>query len=195
MSLPDRHPDYPDHRVAPLRDHAAAARQETVARLEQALADLAAQPTPIPPTAQAIYAISGLHYQVIRRNPDAYRLFQQASPGLAKQRARKAHRRRRLTTGDGPRRPDPWTNETRSQLAVRVREANQRIAELDARLADAGRRYQEQEAAYKTLALDRVALDLRLAELEAHLVRYETVFAPVRAARVQDERENSRPGL
>ncbi len=190
MAGPTHNPDYPAERVAPLRAYAAAAKQATVARLEEALHTLKGRG--IPPTAEAIFMVSGLRYQVIRRNDIALRIWQAASPGLASKReqARARRGRRKSTSSVGmalARPPDPFAGQTRAQLVALARRQQERIGMLEARVAAAEERARANAARHETLALERVRVDLRIARLEADVARYEVVFGSVRRDRMQEE--------
>jgi hypothetical protein len=144
--------------LAGLRASVAARKQETVERLCAAIASLKEKKQDI--TAQTIYAESGLHYSSYVRNEEAIVLFRANSTYLTEQKQRT--KRRRKTPGDTPLQPsprDPLSNYKKPQLVTRLREAQQRIQDLERQLA--------------TLADACLQRNARVVELEAKLTELE----------------------
>ena len=168
---------YSEEQIAGLRASTSARKQETVERLYTAIEALKNKKQAI--TAQSIYAECGLHYSTYVRNKDAIALFRANSTHLLQNKKRK----RKQTTGDdalsSPPSRDPYLSYTKLQLVSRLREAQQRMLDLE-----------QQQAQLVDACLQRearmVELETRLAELEP----YRNFVEQVRQ-RIQQEEHGS----
>lgn len=168
---------YSDEQLAGLHASTTARKQETIERLRAAIASLKEKKQDI--TAQSVYAECGLHYSSYLRNEEAIALFRANSTHLIKQKERT--KRKRTTSGDAssqlsPR--DALLNYKKPQLVMRLREAQQRIQDLERQLA--------------TLADACLQRDARVVELEAKLAElepYRTFVEQVRSRVRQEEHE------
>ncbi len=113
-------------------------------------------------TAQSIYAECGLHYSSYVRNEAAIAIFRAHSTHLTQK--KKQTKRKRKAGADAllsPALRDPYLNYKKPQLVVRLREAQQRMLDLEqqqAKLVDA---YLQRETRV-------VELEAKLAELEPY---------------------------
>src|SRR6266516_193166 len=112
---PPRTEPYTEQQLAGLREHANAQKQQTLSRLEAAIASLATQHKPI--SARTIYEECGLEYASIRRNPEALLLYQQHSTFLKRER-----KRTRTLCPDTVSPRDPLLAYQKTHLAAQVRE-------------------------------------------------------------------------
>ena len=158
--------------LAGLRASVAARKQETVERLRTAIASLKEKKQDI--TAQAIYAESGLHYSSYVRNEEAIALFRANSTHLVEQQKRA---RRRRKTGDeaSPKPREPLMAYEKTQLILRLREAQQQIQQMEQQLA--------------ILADACLQRDARVAEVEAKLAELEPYRSFVEQVRQRVQRE------
>jgi hypothetical protein len=140
-----------DQQLVGLREHAQAQKQNTVNRLQAAIASLTAQRKPI--SAKTIREECGLEYASIRRNPEALLLYQQHSTFLKQKR-----KRTKASQPDTPAPRDPLLAYKKADLAARLR------SEQEAQ--------KEWEAQYATILQDYAQKDIKIAELEAELARY-----------------------
>jgi hypothetical protein len=169
-----RHPHlYSEQQLTGLHASTSARKQETVERLSAAIESLKSKQQAI--TAQTIYAESGLHYASLLRNPEAIALFRANSTHLTQK--KKQTKRKRPTDADAVSSPsrDPYLNYKKPQLVARLREAQQRIVELEHQLA--------------TLAEACVQRDGRVVELEAKLTELEPYRTFVEQVRLRVRRE------
>jgi hypothetical protein len=149
---------YSEEQLAGLRASTSTRKQETLDRLRAAIASLKDKQQAI--TAQSIYAESGLHYSSLLRNSEAIALFRANSTHLNT--PKKRTRRMRKTSEDTLTQPpsrDPWLHYKKSQLVVRLRDAEQEIQDLRRQLA--------------TLADACLLRDARVVELETRLAELE----------------------
>ncbi len=147
-------------------------RSTTVERLRTAIAALKEKKREI--SVQTIYDESGLRYAAIHRNPEALAVFRANSTHLVaakKQRKRKPH----VDEEAAPEPRDPLLSYTKSQLATRLRSAQQQLQEM---------RYQQ-----SALVEARLKQEARIAELEAKLAALEPYRTFVERMRVQMQRE------
>jgi hypothetical protein len=151
---------YSEGQLAGLRASASARKQETVERLYTAIESLKEKKQAI--TAQSIYAECGLHYSSYVRNEAAIAIFRANSTHLTQK--KKQTKRKRKAGADAllsPALRDPYLNYKKPQLVVRLREAQQRMLDLEqqqAKLVDA---YLQRETRV-------VELEAKLAELEPY---------------------------
>ena len=116
---PSRIEPYTEQQLAGLREHhAQAQKQQTLDRLEAAIASLSAQHKPI--SARTIREECGLEYASIRRNPRALLLYQQHSTFLKRQRKQK-----KAPQPDIPSPRDPLLAYKKTELVARVRKAEE----------------------------------------------------------------------
>lgn len=163
---------YSEEQIAGLRASTTARKHETVERLRTAIASLKEKKQEI--TAQNIYAECGLHYSSYVRNEEAIALFRANSTHLTKQ--RRQRKRERKANDDTPPTPrDPLMHYKKPQLVARLREAQQRIQDL--------------ERQQRTLVDACLQRDARVVELEAkqaELEPYRNFVEQIRQ-RVQQE--------
>ena len=159
---------YSEVQLAGIKQSTTARRLATVERLRTAIDALKEKQQEI--SVQTIYDECGLRYAAIHRNPEALALFRANSTHLVtakKQRKRKPHEDRDATPA--PR--DPLLNYTKSQLATRLRSAQQQLQEV---------RHQQ-----STLVETRLKQEARIAELEAKLAAVEPYRTFVEHMRAQ----------
>ena len=164
---------YSEQQLTGLRASPSARTQETVERLCAAIESLKSKKQAI--TAQTIDAECGLHYASLLRNPEAIALFRANSSHLTQK--KKQTKRKRSTNADAVSSPsrDPYLNYKKPQLVARLREAQQRIVELEHQLA--------------TLADACVQRDGRVVELEAKLTELEPYRTFVEQVRLRVRQE------
>ena len=165
VALPRTEP-YSEQQLAGLREHTQAQKQQTISRLEAAIALLTAQHKPI--SARTIYEECGLEYASIRRNAEALLLYQQHSTFLKRER-----KRTRTTCPDTISPRDPLLAYKKPDLVTRLRQEQAHYAEL--------------ETQYATILHDYVQRDVKIAELEAELARYREYFERLRLQIQQQE--------
>jgi hypothetical protein len=144
-----------DKQLAGLRQHTQAQKQHTVDRLRDAISTLTSQGKAISTT--TIREVRGLEYAAIRRNPEALLLYQQHSTFLKQKR-----KRIKSALPDMPSPRDPFMSCKKTDLVKRLRREMARRVEL--------------EMQYATILQDVVQRDVRIAELEAELVRSHQYF-------------------
>ncbi len=166
--------NYPEHRLAGLRRHAAQQRQATLERLRAAIEALKARGEPI--TVHTIRAESHLDYKAYARNSEALKLFQEHSTYLSAKR-KEARKRRKKEAGAKDPPKDPLLNYKRPQLAARLRQEIQRREEV--------------EVQYRQLLEDRLQADLKVIQLEAELARYQQFLGHMRAQAQQAEHDGT----
>jgi hypothetical protein len=170
-----RHPrTYSEQQLTGLRASTSARKQETVERLCAAIESLKSKKQAI--TAQTIYAECGLHYASLLRNPEALALFRANSTHLTQK--KKPTKRKRNTNEEAVSSPpsrDPYLNYKKPQLVARLREAQQRILDLE-----------QQQATLADACLQR---DRRVVELEAKLAELEPYRAFVEQVRLRVQQE------
>jgi prophage tail gpP-like protein len=192
-----------DDQYAHLRSYAAAKKQATVDRLTRAIAQLEADGRPI--TTFTIKEVSSLDYMTYYRNRQAFRLFQQHSTHLRKEREKaqaKQHRSKRKTTKGKealhtvpitPR--DPLLDYQRPRLVELLHEAR---AERDQarKQAQAERTRIEQQAQtqraeleqrYRKLLQEHTHCGVTIAKLEAQVAEYLAFMERFRSALRQEE--------
>lgn len=169
---PPRPRIYSEQQLSGLHSSTSARKQETVERLHMAIESLKAKKQAI--SAQTIHAECGLHYASILRNPEAIMLFQANSTHLAQK--KKQTKRQRKTGEDAVSSPpsrDPLLSYKKPQLVTRLREAQQRILNLE-----------QQQAKLVDACLQRdaqvVELETKLTELEPYRNFVEQVRTRVR---------------
>jgi hypothetical protein len=143
---------YSGSRLKGLRASASARKQTTVERLRTALEVLKENKKPV--SVHTIWEVSGLDYTSYARNPEALALFRSNSTYLKKE--RKRHREDVKSMPPPPK--DPFLNYKRAQLVVGLRQALQRIEELEG--------YNAQ------LIQKQVENDLEIAQLKAEITEY-----------------------
>lgn len=170
MTKPDHTPPskqqtYSKRRLAGLDAHTTAQKRATVNRLAAAIKSLMIKKLPI--SIKTIREECGLEYNCIKRNPEAFRLYQQHSTYLRSK--RKGMRSPRLTA---PTPRDPFMAYKKFQLVIRLREEMQRR--------------QEVEASYTRLLEEFVEKDITIAKLQAKIAEYEEYLGRLR---IQIQRE------
>jgi hypothetical protein len=150
---------YADQQLAGLREYTQTQKQQTVQRLDAAIASLSAQHKPI--SARTIYKACGLEYASIRRNPEALLLYQQHSTFLKQQR-----KRTKVSQPDVPSPRDPLLASKKTDLVARVRQTEKL---LEAR-----------EQQHEALLQNYVQKDIKIAELEAELARHRQYLEGLR---------------
>ncbi|SRR6266516_109434 len=165
---PPRTEPYTEQQLAGLREHAHAQKQQTLSRLEAAIASLATQHKPI--SAKTIREECGLEYASIRRNPEALLLYQQHSTFLKQQR-----KRAKASQPDAPKPRDPLLAYKKTDLVARVRRTEQL---LNAR-----------EQQHTTLLRDYVQKDVKIAELEAELAKHRQYLEGLRLSMQRQEHQ------
>jgi branched-subunit amino acid aminotransferase/4-amino-4-deoxychorismate lyase len=152
-----------------LRTSAQARKSETIERLNRAIAALKAKRQAV--TAQTIYAVSGLSYTSIARNPEALALFRANSTYLNQK--QKPNKRRR-NAGEAPAQArDPLMNYKKPQLVTRLRAAQEHVQRLE----------QQQALLLDTCLQSEVRvreLETKLAELEPYRGFVEEMRARIR---------------
>jgi hypothetical protein len=164
---------YSEEQIAGLRASTSARKQETVERLHAAIESLKSKKQVI--TAQSIYAECGLHYSTYVRNEDAITLFRANSTHLLQKKKRKRKPNTGEDTLSSPPSRDPYLNYKKPQLALRLRDAQQQIQEL-----------QQHQAVLADACLQR---DAQVVELEAKLAELEPYRAFVEQVRQRVRRE------
>jgi len=150
---------YSKRRLARLDTHTAAQKRATVDRLTAAIKSLKGKKLPI--SIKAIREECGLEYNSIKRNPEAYLLYQQNSTYLGRKREKMKSRR---PTAPMPR--DPLLAYKKSQLVIRLHEEMQRR--------------QEMEALYTKLLEEFIQKDIIIAKLQAKIAEYEEYLGRLR---------------
>ena len=158
-SLQALHRSYSEQQFVGLREHALIQKQNTLSRLEAAIASLTAQHKPI--SARTIYEECGLEYASIRRNPEALLLYQQHSTFLKQQR-----KRTKALHPDTPHPRDPLLVYKKTDLVARVRKAEELL--------------KAREQQHATLLQNYVQKDIKIAELEAELARHRQYLEGLR---------------
>lgn len=156
---PPRTDPYTEQQLAGLREYAQLQKQQTLSRLEAAIASLTAQHKPI--SARTIREECGLEYASLRRNPEALLLYQQQSTFLKQKR-----KQTKAPKPDALKPRDPLLAYKKTDLVARVHTGE---ALLKARDEQHGR-----------LLQDYAEKDTKIAELEAELARYRTYFEGLR---------------
>lgn len=167
-TAPSRTIPYTDQQVAGLREYTQTQKQQTVQRLEAAIASLTAQHKPI--TARTIREECGLEYASIRRNPEALLLYQQHSTFLKQKR-----KRTKIQQPDTPAPRDPLLAYKKSELVARVRKVEELL--------------KAQEKQHDTLLQDYVQKDIKIAELEAELARHRQYLEGLRLTMQRQEHQ------
>ena len=157
-----------EQQLVGLRTRAQAQKQNTVKRLEAAIASLKAQSKPV--SARTIREECGLEYTSIRRNPEALLLYQQNSAYLKQKR-----KRTKETQQTSPVPRDPLLAYKKIDLITRLRAEQVRCAGLEGQHAD--------------LLQEYIQRDMRIAELEAELARYREYFEQLRITSHQQEHQ------
>jgi hypothetical protein len=160
---------YSEQQLAGLREHTQAQKQNTVSRLEAAIASLTAQHKPI--SARTIYEECGLEYASIRRNPEALLLYQQHSTFLKRER-----KRTRTSCPDTLSPRNPLLAYKKTQLVAMIREERAR--------------QQETEKQQAQLLQDYVQKDVKIAQLETELAQYRSYLERLRIQIQQQEHGN-----
>jgi hypothetical protein len=166
---PVRTEPYSEQQISGLRGHARTQKQNTVSRLEAAIASLTMQHKPI--SAKTIREECGLEYASFRRNPEALLLYQQHSTFLKRER-----KRTRTACPDTVSPRDPLLANKKPDLVARLRQVQARCAEL--------------ETQHAAILADYVQKDVKIAELEAELARYREYFEGLRLQVQQKEHGN-----
>jgi hypothetical protein len=169
-SLQALHRSYSEQQLAGLREHALTQKQNTLSRLEAAIASLTAQHKPI--SARTVYEECGLEYASIRRNPEALLLYQQHSTFLKQKR-----KRTKTPSSDIPVPRDPLLAYKKTDLVARVRKAEELL--------------EAQEKQHGTLLQDYVQKDSKIAELEAELARHRQYLEGLRLTMQLQEHQGS----
>jgi hypothetical protein len=164
---------YSEQQLAGLRTSTLARKQETVERLCTAIESLKAKKLPI--STQSIYEECGLHYTSYARNPEALAIFQENSTHLAQQRKQVKRREKSSEAASPILTRDPFLNYKKPQLVTRLRDAQQRIQELE-----------QQHVNLVEACLER---DARLTELEAKLAELEPYRDFVEQVRMRVRKE------
>lgn len=159
---------YAEQQLAGLREHTQAQKQNTVRRLEVAIASLTAQHKPI--SARTIREECGLEYASIRRNPEALLLYQQHSSFLKQKR-----KRAKAPQPDTPPPRDPLLAYKKTDLVARVRKAEDLL--------------KAREQQHATLLQDYVQKDIKIAELEAELARHRQYLEGLRLTMQHQEHQ------
>jgi chromosome segregation ATPase len=170
---------YSEEQLAGLHASTTARKQETVERLRAAIASLKEKEQDI--TAQNIYAECGLHYSSYVRNEEAITLFRASSTYLTEKKKRTKHKRK--TSDDtcsqsSPR--DALLNYKKSQLVMRLREAQQQIKDLERQFACLADACLQRDARV-------VELEVKLTELEPYRNFVEQVRQRVRQEEYEGE--------
>jgi hypothetical protein len=197
----------PDDQYAHLRANAAAKKQSTVDRLDQAITQLEAEGRPV--NTFTIKEVSGMDYMVYYRNREAFQLFQEHSTHLrrereqAQEKQQSAGRGKPRKAGKGlapspvvkvsPR--DPLLDYKRPRLVELIHEA--RVERDDAKRQllteriEAGQRARaervELEQRYHKLLQDHMSCGITIAKLEAQVAEYLAFMERFRAALHQEE--------
>jgi hypothetical protein len=109
-------------RLAGLRDHAARKREETVRRVEAAIAALHEQQRPV--TAAAIENRTGIGFTALKRNAEAYAAFVAHSTRLRARREQPGRRRSQpLVDAPSLPRPDPLLQRKKAWLVGQLHAA------------------------------------------------------------------------
>lgn len=143
-----------------------ARQQNTLSRLEAAIASLTAQRKPI--SARTIREECGLEYASLRRNPEALLLYQQHSTFLKQQR-----KRTKASQPDTPTPRDPLLAYKKADLVARVRKAEELL--------------KARETQHTALLQDYVQKDIKIAELEAELAQHRQYLEGLRRTYQQQE--------
>ena len=111
-------------RLAGLRDHAARKREETVRKVEAAIAVLREQQRPV--TAAAIAERTGIGFTALKRNADAYAVFVAHSTRLRARREQPGRRRSQpLVDAPSLPRPDPLLQRKKAWLVGQLHAARE----------------------------------------------------------------------
>ncbi len=157
-----------EQQIVGLRKHAQAQKQNTVSRLNAAIASLTTQCKPI--SATTIREECGLSYASLRRNPEALLLYQQHSTFLKQKR-----KREKAPRPDMPKPRDPLLAYKKADLAARLRN------EQESRKA--------WETQYASLLQDYAQKDVKIAELEAELARHRQYLEGLRLTMQHQEHQ------
>src|SRR5258706_13756343 len=152
---------YSKRRLAGLDAHTAAQKRATVDRLTAAIKSLKGKKLPI--SIKAIREECGLEYNSIKRNPEAYLLYQQNSTYLRRKREKMKSRR---PTAPMPR--DPLLAYEKSQLVILLREERQHRQEMETQqlkvLDEERQRRHEAETSHTKLLEEFVQKDITIAK-------------------------------
>ena len=165
---PMRTEPYSEQQLTGLREHTQKQKQQTLSRLEAAIASLIEQDKPI--SARTIYEECGLSYASLRRNPEALHLYQQHSTFLKRERK---HARTAYPDTVAPR--DPLLAYKKTDLVARVRKAEELL--------------KAREQQHATLLQDYVQKDIKIAELEAELARHRQYLEGLRLTMQRQEHQ------
>lgn len=158
-------------RLAGLQRHAAAKKEDTVRRLQEAIDHLEGAG---PLTVEAVERESGLRYTSIKRNKEALDLWRRHSA---------YHQARR--TGHKPR--DPLLSMSRVNLIAAVRRAHEKQDAREEALRVAAGRQDDLDRRYRNLLQDRLRTERRVAELEAEQAWYQVHLAYIRSSLQEQE--------
>lgn len=165
---------YDEARLAGLQRHAAAKKEDTVRRLQEAIDRLEGAG---PLTVEAIERESGLRYTSIKRNKEALDLWKRHSA---------YHQARRK----GPKPRDPLLSMSRADLIAAVRRAHEKQGALEEALHMANGTQDDLDRRYRNLLQDHTRTERRIAELEAEQARYQAYLAYIRSPlREQEHRQ------
>jgi len=162
---------YDEARLAGLQRHAAAKKEDTVRRLQEAIDRLEGAG---PLTVAAVERESGLRYTSIKRNKEALDLWRRHSA---------YHQARRKS----PKPRDPLLSMSRVDLITAVRRAHEKQGALEEALRVAASRQDDLDRRYRNLLQDRLRTERRVAELEAEQARYQTHLAYIRSSLQEQE--------
>lgn len=159
---------YSEQQLVGLRTHTQEQKQATVDRLRAAILSLETSGKPI--SARTIQEKCGLEYASIRRNSEALLLYQQHSTFLKQKR-----KRAKVSQPEAPTPHDPLLTYKKSDLATRVRKAEDLL--------------NTREQQHATLLQDYVQKDIKIAELEAELAKHRQYLERLRLTMQRQEHQ------
>ena len=184
-------------RTTRLRAYAAVRKQETVKRLQQAIAQLEADGRPV--NTFTIKEVSSLDYMAYYRNREAFALFQEHSTHLRQKRAEKQMKKQ---AGDGQPKRKNTREDVEALQAFNVSPRDRRLdykrprlvellqeteAELVAIKEHSQAEYAELEQRYSRLLQEHMHCGLRIARLEAQVAEHLAFMDRYRSALQREE--------